>query len=217
MAETPNAAPLDPAHRSVPAPGPAASRRPGRPRDPAADDAILVATLRLLAEHGYQALSIEAVAAAAGVGRPTVYRRYASKADLVAAALAGISSGPEPDLPASTRPALLELERRAATALAVPGTLTVLGSLLAEASRDRALLRLCRERVFGPRIDAIGAVLARGIAAGELRPGADDQATVDLLFGALLARALLGEPADEAWLERVLDTTISGIAVEPPS
>ena len=91
--------------------------RAGRPRDPAADRAILDATLHLLAEQGYQAMSIEGVAAASGVSRPTVYRRYASKADLVAAALAGLPSGPEVELPASARPALLELERRTAAAL----------------------------------------------------------------------------------------------------
>lgn len=190
------------------------SRQAGRPRDPAVDRAILEATLRILAVRGYQALSIEGVAAAAGVGRPTVYRRHAAKADLVAAALASISAGPEPALPAHARPALLELERRAAAALASPGTLTVLGSLFAEASRDPALLRLCRERVFGPRIETIRAILARGIAAGEIRCGADDQVTVDLLFGALLARALLGEPVDDAWLVRILDTTFTGIAAE---
>ncbi|WP_157116528.1 TetR/AcrR family transcriptional regulator [Nocardia vaccinii] len=59
----------------------------GRPRDAARDLAILDATLKLLVEVGYDQLSIESVAAAAGVGKPTVYRRYAGKAALVAAAV----------------------------------------------------------------------------------------------------------------------------------
>jgi len=62
--------------------------------------AILDATLDLLAEHGYQALTIEAVAARAAVGRPTVYRRYATKADLVAAALVELTAGEPPVRPA---------------------------------------------------------------------------------------------------------------------
>ena len=57
--------------------------RPGRPRDPSRDEAIFAATLALFAEHGYAGVSIEGVAARAGVGKATIYRRYASKAQLV--------------------------------------------------------------------------------------------------------------------------------------
>ena len=57
----------------------------GRPRDPQADRAILMQTLRLLAEQGYAAMSVESVAAAAGVGKATLYRRYRDKRDLVVA------------------------------------------------------------------------------------------------------------------------------------
>ncbi|GII82429.1 TetR family transcriptional regulator [Sphaerisporangium siamense] len=64
-----------------------ASPMRGRPRDSGRDVAILDATLCLLAEVGYDQLSIEAVATRAGVGKPTVYRRYAGKAALVAAAV----------------------------------------------------------------------------------------------------------------------------------
>src|SRR5690606_9153447 len=56
---------------------------PGRPRDTAKDDSILTATVEVLAESGYAGLSIEAVAQRAGVSRPTIYRRYQNKADLV--------------------------------------------------------------------------------------------------------------------------------------
>ncbi len=186
----------------------------GRPRSPAADRAILSATLRVLATDGYQALTIEAVAAAAGVGRPTVYRRYRSKAELVSDALLAIDAGPEPELPTPTRDALLEMLRRAAASLAAPGSLTVLGSLLGEAGRDPALLATFRERVFGPRMAAVGMILERGIAAADLVPETDIATTIDLLFGALLARSLLGEPLDDAWLARVVASVLAGIAME---
>ncbi len=187
----------------------------GRPRSSAADQAILAATLRVLATDGYQALTIESVAAAAGVGRPTVYRRYRSKAEMVSDALLALDAGPDPELQATTRDALLEMLHCAAASLAMTGSLIVLGSLLGEAGRDPALLATFRARVFGPRIAAVAMILDRGVAAAELAPGTDVEATIDLLFGALLARSLIGEPLDEAWLARVVECLYVGIAMEP--
>src|SRR6267154_1333474 len=74
-------------------------RRPGRPRNEDADREIIAATLRLLAEQGYERTSIEAVAAEADVTRATIYRRYQSKPELVCAAL-----GAYPDLAALKQP-----------------------------------------------------------------------------------------------------------------
>ena len=198
-------------------PGGAPPNSRGRPRDPAIDDAILRSALSVLTAEGYQAMTIEGVAAEAGVGRPTVYRRFASKADLVSAALARVSAGEDPDLPSSSRPALLALMRITARSLATTEAMVLVGSLLAEAGRDPSLVVACRERVFGPRIAQVRRLLSKGIAAGELVSGADDEATVDLLFGALLARSMLGEPLDEAWLERVVATAMAGIAAEARS
>jgi AcrR family transcriptional regulator len=178
------------------------------------DRAILEAAFRLLAEEGFGALSIEGVAAAADVGRPTVYRRYRTKTDLVTAALLTLSVGPEPDLPEATREALLEMLRRTAASLAMPGSLTMLGSLLGESTRDPELFAIFRDRVFGPRMAAVRAVLEHGVAAGELAAGTDHAVSLDLLFGALLARSLLGEPLDDAWLARVVDAVFTGIAAE---
>src|ERR671929_840669 len=63
--------------------GPARSSRGGRPRDPSRDSVIRAAILRLLAEVGYSALTMDAVAAEAGVGKATIYRRWRTKQDLV--------------------------------------------------------------------------------------------------------------------------------------
>src|SRR5215475_3701301 len=72
--------------------GPAA--RPGRPRSPAADEAILDATVELLGELGFLALTIEAVAARAGVAKTTIYRRWPTKDDLLFDAVACIKGPP---------------------------------------------------------------------------------------------------------------------------
>lgn len=195
---------------------PAAPSR-GRPRDPGIDDAILDATLRLLADVGYQAMSIAAIAIAAGVGRPAIYRRYRGKADLVVAAVLRIGTGPEPDLPDDPRLAVRALLRSTAGVLATPGGLATLGSLLAQERRDPELLDAFRRRVFDPRHEVVHAVLRRGVRAGVVDAGADLEAVDSMLFGALIARAALGEPVDEAWIERVLDQAWRGIAVAPGS
>ena len=75
-----------------------AENAPGRPRDPETEQRILDAALRLLAEEGYSRMSLDGVAAEAGVSKPTIYRRWSSKADLATAALRGIQTAePRPD------------------------------------------------------------------------------------------------------------------------
>ncbi len=188
----------------------------GRPRDARIDDAITAATLRLLDELGYQRMSIAAVAEAAGVGRPALYRRFGSKAELVVAAIQHLSSGPQPDLPDDTRGALRRLLGAAGGAFASPGSVAVLGSLLAEQRRDPELLAAFRARIFDPHRAAVHQVLERGAAGGDVNPHGDPEAVDSLLFGALLARAIIGEPVDAVWIDRTLDQAWRGIAVPSP-
>src|SRR6188472_623702 len=91
----------------------AGSRRMGRPRDPRADRAILEATLELIAVVGVSDFRVEDVAARAGVGKAAIYRRYASKDDLVTAAVAALVSEIEVPDTGSTREDLLALMRDA--------------------------------------------------------------------------------------------------------
>jgi AcrR family transcriptional regulator len=188
-----------------------APRRAGRPRDPDVDAAILGAAVRLLDEVGYQEMSIAAIAAAAHVGRPAVYRRYRTKADVVAAAILRLTAGPDPDLPADPRQALRVLLGAASGVLATPGGLAALGSLLAEQRRDPELLAAFRARIFEPRRAVIHRVLLHALERGEIAPDADLEAIDSLLFGALLARAILAEPVDDAWIDRVVGQAWRGI------
>jgi AcrR family transcriptional regulator len=186
---------------------------PGRPRAPL-DEAIFAATLRLLGRDGYQALSMGAVAAEAGIGKPTLYRRFGSKAELVAATLGatGAAGHDTPGLPEDTREALGALLASTAAAIANPGALTILGSLLAQARTDPALLATFREALFRPKHAVVHATLRAGIERGEVRADADVEALDAMLFGALLARTILGEPADEAWARRVVDAAWPALA-----
>ncbi|MCY7417744.1 MAG: TetR/AcrR family transcriptional regulator [Chloroflexi bacterium] len=188
--------------------------RKGRPRDPGTDAAIRSATMSVLSERGYQGLSITVVAGRAGVSRPSVYRRYPSKVDLVVAALHGLAPGPVGPLPERTREAVGVLLAGAAVALGSPGALIILGSLLAEGSREPELADAVRSSVFGPHRATVHALLREGMSRGEVADDLDVEVADALLFGALIARAMLGGETDDQWVPRVMD--VAWRALEAP-
>ncbi len=197
----------------------ATTRSPGRPRQAGIDARITEATIALLGEVGYQALSLVAVAARAQVGRPALYRRYRSKPELVVAAIAALSTtpvtAPQASLPAASRDALAQLLRTTAAALARPGAATILGSLLAQERRDPELVAAFRERVFEPRRSTVREILRRGVESGSLRADLDLDVADAALFGALLAPMVLGVPLDDAWADRVLQGLWPALRAEP--
>ena len=176
----------------------------GRPRSAAADEAILDAVLKLLGEHGYGGLTMEGVAAEAGVGKTTVYRRYAGKADLVTAAIARLTE--DDDVPDSgdTRADLLEMLRRFMAAKQRSQSMRLLGTLFLERDRNPELLSLFRERVIEPRRRRMLVVLERGRDRGELRPEVDPPLVTEMMIGAYFARTLNGLPFPRDWPEQVV-------------
>lgn len=174
-------------------------RRPGRPRSADADAAILTAALALLAEHGYAGMTVDGVAAAAGVGKATIYLRYRSKADLATAALAHLRESAPPaatDDPRADLVALMRVLRHNAEKASVLG---LVGTCLAEEHNTPELLDLFRERTIAPRRAALAAILERAQTAGLLAAGTDVSVVVDLLWGAFQARYTSGEPFPDAW------------------
>ncbi len=166
-------------------------RRPGRPRDARADAAIRRATLELLLEAGYRGLAIEAVAARAGVGKTTVYRRFPTKRELVAAQLAGLQEGLHlPDTGAvltdyfTLATQVLEQEADVDVARLVP-------RLLVEASDDPALLEVVTTHLVAPRRELLKALLRRAADRGELRTDLDLEDAADMLVGPFVYRMLL--------------------------
>jgi AcrR family transcriptional regulator len=187
---------------------------PGRPRDPARDRSILDAAASMLLERGYGALTIEAVAEAAGVARPTVYRRYADRPALAGAALAHLAGDLDAALPADARTAVVALLAGAAHGLASRGGFALVGTLLAEEDRQPELVAAFRRHVLEPRHARVLAVLRDGVERAEVRGDADLELAIDLLFGALLARAMSGGLVDDAWVRRVVDGVWSLLAPE---
>jgi AcrR family transcriptional regulator len=190
----------------VSAPAAVAVAPRGRPRHPDTDRAILGATFRQLVEVGYGGLSVEAVAAAAGVAKTTLYRRYPTKRDLVIAALeSGTAFVPPIDV-TDTRAALAAFVRQAIGAMVETGAIRILGSLLVEEGREPDLLEVFRRRLLDPRRAMVTDLIRRGVDRGDIRTDVDPLIVTEMIAGAIFGHhAILGKRADEAWIEALVD------------
>ena len=187
----------------------------GRPRDPATDHAILATTFAQLVAVGYAGLSIETVAAEAGVGKTTIYRRWPSKRDLVVAALATEAPFDPPRTDVDARTAIALLVRQAIAMLIDSGAIRILGSLLVEEQREPGLLDAFRKRILGPRRGMVEAMLRAGIERGEIRPDIDPLVVTEMIAGAVFGHhAILGMRADEAWIETLADHVWAAIRTD---
>jgi AcrR family transcriptional regulator len=190
------------------------SRRPGRPRRRATDDAITRAARDLLAERGFQGATIEAIAVRAGVGRNTIYRRWRSKEELVADALRELTSDLDPYGDDDLYSLLLDWLRDFTRTFSDPLLGRLLAGVLGELQRNPVFADVYADRVVRPRRQALIDRLADARERGELRPDADLEHVADLLGGPLLLRLLpLGlPPLTETYVEELLETIWRGIA-----
>lgn len=169
-----------------------ASPRPtGRPRDPDLDDAILDATIALLAQEGFARMSIEQVAAHAGVGKPTIYRRWPSKVELVIAALSRPRTEHAVSAEGTVRERLTRLVEELCVSVRREPAKGVLAALVAEIPRDPELASAVRAVFLAKRRDTAFALLREGVATGELRADLDLELASDALVGPVMLRALL--------------------------
>jgi AcrR family transcriptional regulator len=169
--------------------GPAAetSRRPGRPRSEQAEQAIIEATLDLFAEKGFEGVCVELVAARAGVGKATIYRRWPNKEELLLAAFASLKSPfPEPQ-GVSVRDDLLAMVEVMCADKADPRKARRYALLLGEGEKYPRLMARYKETVVQPRRDAMRAVIRRGVETGELRPDTDVEIAMLSLTGAIMS------------------------------
>ena len=184
----------------------------GRPRDVDVDQRILASAFRQLVRVGYAGLSIESVAAEAGVAKTTIYRRYPTKRDLVVAALRESTPFPAPELDLPAHEALEGFVRTAIAMLVESGAFHVLGSLLVEDQRHPGLLDVFRERILFPRRAVMEAVIRRGVERGELRSDVDPLIVIEMIAGAVFAHhVILGLEGDEAWIRSLVDHVWSAI------
>jgi AcrR family transcriptional regulator len=192
--------------------GAAVSRRPGRPRSERADRAIIEAALSLFAESGPEGLCIERVAARAGVGKATIYRRWPGKEDLLLDAIAALKTPlPEP-AGRSVREDLVTLLGTLCQDSADPRRAREFALVLGEGAKYPRLMARYVETVLEPRREVVRAVLRRGVASGELRPDLDVDAALFMLVGAVVARRGHEQQAIPAgYAERVVDELLRGL------
>ena len=188
-----------------------ASRGPGRPRDAGRDEAILRATLKLLRTQGYRGLTIEGVAIAAGVGRPTIYRRWASKPALAVAALVHSVDIALPVVDTgSLRSDLVTVQERQVELMRSPDSRRITAGLVADLATDPELAETYVRDYLVPRRATVFQVLQRAVERGELDADVDLAFVYDLLVGPLFMRAVVwGQPLAPDAAEQTVNVVLA--------
>ena len=188
-------------------------RRPGRPRSERADRAIIEAALSVFAESGTEGLCIERVAARAGVGKATVYRRWPSRGALALDAFLAEFEEQQPVPDTGTfRGDLLSALRAWIRSVTRTPAGRMLAGLVAEAQRDPALAVAWREHVIEPLRARNTILVERAIERGEIPPDTDADVVLDMMFGAAYHRLLQGHrPLTDQFARRVVDLIVAGV------
>lgn len=188
-------------------------RGPGRPRNTAHDAAIVAAAQELLARSGYNSLTIDSVASLAGVGRPTIYRRWPSKAALVIGALGdNVTEAEEVPDTGALRGDLLAIRQKQLELLSSPEGQKVLPGLAADMADHPELHPRFHQRYVAPWRRAVEQAIKRSVARGELPAGTDDRLIADVLTGPLIFRVLFAnEDMDPVALEPAVDLVLAGL------
>lgn len=164
-------------------------RKPGRPRSAQAHQAILDATLELLAEVGFQAMSIEQVAARAAVGKKTIYRRWSSKEALVSDAIRSIQAEMPVIDTGRLRDDLISMYRTAWQSLqSRPLIRSLYLRLVSECDANPAVFQVFVSQLALPRFHQFVQMVEKAQARGEIRQDLDLQLVTDLLIGPMLFR-----------------------------
>jgi AcrR family transcriptional regulator len=181
----------------------------GRPRDATRDEALRQAALEVMAEVGYRALTMDAVAAKARAGKATIYRRWESKLDLVIDTVNQLvhQNIPEPDTGSLTGD-LREFLSAFAAFLSGP-TGKAAQALVGELPHEPELAAAFRETFLVAQRDVLRGILDRGTARGEVRLDAPRGMAVELAGAALIYRLMLtGDPLDATFVDRLVDQVL---------
>ena len=193
------------------------ARRPGRPRSERAEQAILQATIEAIGERGIDGVHCEDVAARAGVGKATLYRRWPGKEDLLIAAFAAMRRPLPQPRGESAREDLIALLTVIAADADDPRYAQQYALLHGAGERYPRLVARYKERVVEPRRELVRSVLRHGIETGELRTDVDVEVAMLLLTGAVMARGKHdSSPAAPGFVERAVAELLRGIASEQP-
>ena len=187
----------------------AVTTRPGRgrARDPGIDARVLAVTAEQLAALGFEAMSVAAIADDAGTTRQAIYRRWPTKSDLAAAAMAAIDGDQDDQASADSAEPFADLVAELADfrrGVSRPGRLSLVGSML-QTSADRDVAARYRERVVTPRRRRLRAIFERARQVGQIDGDADLAVLVTMCTGSWYARALAGERPPAHWARRTAE------------
>ncbi len=172
-----------------------ASAGRGRPRDPAADEAILRAALELFVEHGVEGASFEQIARRAGVARTTVYRRWSSREDLLAQAMEVAREAPERSLTAAARVPLRRMADELINAFSEMATrrgyLRTVAKLVGSVPDSPKLMSVYWNTYLIPRRRMVAEIIGRARARGAIAKDADSETLLDMIGGAIMYHLLI--------------------------
>jgi AcrR family transcriptional regulator len=189
-------------------------RMPGRPRSEASHQAIIRATLELLLESGYRALTMEGVRARAGVGKATIYRRWSSKEELVRDAIVFMHDDLQAPDTGSLRGDYEGMASLVRSAARRAGAATFMPRLLGETANDPELHAIFYDNLVAPRRAQMRTILQRAMARGEIRDDVDIELMIDLFAGPVIYRLLItrGDLAQLPAINEQLDALLNGLA-----
>ncbi|MEV6241835.1 TetR/AcrR family transcriptional regulator [Lentzea sp. NPDC051838] len=184
----------------------------GRPRDPRSHAAILAATTELVIETGYAATSIGAVAARAGVGKDTIYRRWRGKPELVfEAVFTTTDQVPPPDTGTLTGD-LTALTQALVDEFTAPAAAAALPGLLADFAADPELKARIRADFLAPSKERLLGVFERAVTRGDMAAGISADLVLDTLAGAVFFHiGLVGEQPDPRLAGRLAGLVAGGL------
>jgi AcrR family transcriptional regulator len=184
----------------------------GRPRDPRIDLLVLQTAAKLVLTHGLRAVSIDSIAAAAGVGRMTIYRRWPNKAAIVMDAFVAMVDPTTLFAPAANYLESIRLQMRTMTQALRGKDGALLRILLAEAQHCPDVAEALKERWTMPRRRMAIAYFQQGIREGWLRPDVDPNTMIDLLYAPLYYRLQMGTgPLTDAYADQVFEQAMRGL------
>jgi AcrR family transcriptional regulator len=165
----------------------------------------------MLRQDGYNRMSVDAVALEGGVSKPTIYRRWASKAELATAAVRTLQLTEPPVNTGQSKRDLIRTLENFSRSLLRPNGMSLIGTVIAEELHTPLLIRLFRERIVAPRRQMVRAILERAKAKGEITPDADLDCVVNMLIGAFYARYLVDSRVPSSFPQDLVETLWSGI------
>ena len=197
----------------------------GRPRDAATDQAILRAGLDSFIERGVEGTSMEQIAKAAGVGKPTIYRRWSTKEDLIAAAMEtlivaevgwALDEVTAEVIDTESPYALVEAAiDRAAVAVTAPQYRALVARMFGSAVSHPELMAVYWERYILPRRQIAARLLERAREQGTVAADADLDVAIDMMVGAIAYRVLQPDPPDAQEMRRYLRSVYRHVGLLP--